>query len=373
MKKIAAVLILCTVSGISGINVSANNTDNINLAVQSDSVVFNVNGINTKYEVKWNKEHNRIMVDSDFIKKYFEAEIETIGNKMIIKKNGHTLEFEKDNEFYTMDNLGGRKVGVPEVINNKMYLPVRYICEAFGSEIKYNQLNKSVDIKTNAIVLDESVKEYFNGVQVFDQSTIKIKGDKTVYFDPRRIKGNPQDADIIFITHTHNDHYEIESIRKVIKPSTIVYIPKDGVEQAMADGLTNIVGIEPNQEYNEGDIKFSTVLAYNTAKDRQNHKKEYNWVGYIAEINGYTYYSAGDTDFTDEMITINKDIDVAFLPIDGKYNMGVEEAAKAANTIKPKVAVPYHYNNFVSEEKAQEFTSLLDKSIKGAIITFKMQ
>ena len=126
-------------------------------------------------------------------------------------------------------------------------------------------------------------------------------------------------------------------------------------------------------DYEADRIKFSTVAAYNTAEERQNHKQEFNWVGYIITINGYTYYSAGDSDFTEEMKSISKPIDVAFLPIDGKYNMGAEEAAEAANAIMPKVAVPYHYNNFVPEDRAEEFTGLLNENIKGAIVTFKMQ
>ena len=36
------------------------------------------------------------------------------------------------------------------------------------------------------------------------------------------------------------------------------------------------------------------------------------------------------------------DIDYAFLPIDGIYNMGPEEATRCANIIKPKHLIPYH-------------------------------
>ncbi len=184
--------------------------------------------------------------------------------------------------------------------------------------------------------------------------------------------GEPKDADVIFITHTYNDHYEIDSIRRVMKPSTVIYITEDGVEQAKADGLANVVGVVPNNNYDADGIKFSTVSTYNTSADRQNHKKKYNWVGYIIDINGYTYYSAGDSDFTEEMKKITKPIDVDFLPIDGN-NMPSEEAAKAANVIVPKVAVPYHYNNFVTENRAEDFVLLLDKDIKGAVVTFKMR
>jgi L-ascorbate metabolism protein UlaG (beta-lactamase superfamily) len=37
-----------------------------------------------------------------------------------------------------------------------------------------------------------------------------------------------------------------------------------------------------------------------------------------------------------------KDLDYAFLPIDGIYNMGPEEATRVANILKPKHLIPYH-------------------------------
>lgn len=260
-----------------------------------------------------------------------------------------------------------------EFENGRVYLPLRYMCEAFGASVKYDISAQNVSIRTDAIVMEEDIKPYFENVQVFDQSTVRITGEKTIYVDPRRVLGEPHDADIIFITHTHNDHYEIDTIRRVMKPSTVIYITEDGVEQAKADGLTNVIGVVPGKDYDGEGISFSTVAAYNTAADRQNHRQEFNWVGYVININGFTYYSAGDSDFIEEMKNITVPIDVAFLPIDGKYNMDAGEAAAAANAIKPKVAVPYHYNNFVAEDKAEEFVSLLNDNIRGAIVTFKMQ
>ncbi len=344
------------------------------LTAQKSTIQINLNESDNQYDVVWNDKHDRLLIGSDFITKYFGADVKIENNSIDISKNGHILHFEVGNEFYLMDNLGGRKVGaLAKIDNGKAYLPIRYICEAFGASIDFDMSGQNVTITTNAISMNEDVKKYFENVQVFDQSTIRISGEKTVYFDPRRVLGEPHDADYIFITHTHNDHYEIDSIKRVMKPSTIIYITEDGVEQAKKDGLENVVGVQPNKEYSEGEIKFSTVSAYNTAAERKNHQKNSNWVGYIVDINGYKYYSSGDSDFTEEMKNLSKDIDVAFLPIDGKYNMGSEEAANAANAIMPKVAVPYHYNNFVPENRAEDFVNLLDENILGAIVTFKMQ
>lgn len=341
--------------------------NNANIMVITD-------GAETNYQVKWNDSHSRLMISSDYVEGCFNAPVQIIDDTIQITGDGHTLSFQAGNEYYVMDGLGGRKTDCPpQIIDGKAYLPLRYICEAFGADVKFDIITNTVSITKNTAVISDDVKKCLNGVQVFDQASIKFTGEKTVYVDPRRIMGEPHDADIIFITHTHGDHYEIDSIKKVAKPSTIVYITQDGVEQAKTDGLANVIGVQPNMDYSAEALSFSTVSAYNTAEDRQNHKSEYNWVGYIFELNGYTYYCAGDTDFTEEMKNLNKAIDVAFLPIDGKYNMDAREAANAANAITPRVAVPYHYNNFVPEDKAREFVSLLKPEVSGAVLTFKLQ
>ncbi len=374
MKKFLSAILIWGICAVLGA-FTVYGTDNLipaNEGTKQQDIRLIIDGTESKYEVKWNDARNRLLVNSDFVADCFAARIE-IGNDSIdIYKNEHKLHFEVDNEFYILDNLGGRKIDcLAEINNGRAYLPLRYVCEAFGASV--NMKGQTAEVKTKSIVIDDSIRKYFENVQVFDQSSIRITGEKTVYIDPRRILGEPHDADVIFVTHTHNDHYEIDSIKRVMKPSTVIYITEDGVEQANNDGLTNVIGVVPNMDYEADGIKFSTIAAYNTAAERQNHKKEFNWVGYIITINGYTYYCAGDSDFTEEMKSIGHSIDVAFLPIDGKYNMGTEEAAEAANTIMPKVAVPYHYNNFVPEDKAQEFTGLLNENIKGAIVTFKMQ
>jgi len=55
--------------------------------------------------------------------------------------------------------------------------------------------------------------------------------------------------------------------------------------------------------------------------------------------------------------------DVALLPVSGTYVMTAAEAAQAAKSIKPKVAVPMHYGSIVGEEAdAKTFAKLLEGS-----------
>ena len=54
-------------------------------------------------------------------------------------------------------------------------------------------------------------------IRINTQSSIKFSFDKIIYFDPYKINEKYNDADIIFITHDHYDHYDLESINNVIK------------------------------------------------------------------------------------------------------------------------------------------------------------
>ena len=57
----------------------------------------------------------------------------------------------------------------------------------------------------------------FEEINLLFHNSIRYKKDLTIYFDPFKINENYNDADIIFITHSHYDHYSKEDILKVKK------------------------------------------------------------------------------------------------------------------------------------------------------------
>ncbi len=206
-----------------------------------------------------------------------------------------------------------------------------------------------------------------DNIKVICHSCIKISTEKTIYIDPFKIKEKLNDADIIFITHSHYDHFSEEDILKIKNENTIIVITNDLVEKSIQLGFKkeNIIEVKPNQNYKIGELKFETIPAYNVNKNF--HPKENNWVGYILELNKQRYYIAGDTDITEE----NKKVkcDVAFVPVGGTYTMTATEAAELVNLIKPKVAIPIHYGEIVgTEQDANKFKQELDTDIKCKIL-----
>ena len=204
-------------------------------------------------------------------------------------------------------------------------------------------------------------------IEVLYHSSIRISKNKVIYIDPFKIDKNYNDADIVFITHDHFDHYSEEDIDKVINENTTIIIPEELLTKLLRKGINKnaVITVESNKEYMVHGIKFGTIPAYNTNKTF--HPKENGWVGYIITLDVIRYYIAGDTDITEENRKVK--CDVAFVPVGGTYTMDFKEAAQLIHEIQPKIAVPIHYGSVVgTKQDATDFIELLHPSIKGIIL-----
>lgn len=197
-------------------------------------------------------------------------------------------------------------------------------------------------------------------IKVFTQSSIKIESNKIIYFDPYQIKEKYHDADYIFITHDHYDHYDEESIKNIIKTETMIIVPECLKEQI--ETITkNYISVVPLNNYTLDDLTFETIPSYNINK--QYHPKEKRYIGYKLRIEDKYFYIMGDTDATIE--ALNTKCDICFVPIGGTYTMNVEEAAQFINSLKPSVAIPIHYGSIVGDKSLyKRFEELVDDNIK---------
>ena len=199
-------------------------------------------------------------------------------------------------------------------------------------------------------------------ITVNTQSSIRIAGSKVLYFDPFRIEGEPHDADIIFITHAHYDHFDAESIRKVAKADTVIAAPV-GMEKeirAAAEDLERIF-LSPGESMEISGVPVQAIPAYNKLKPF--HPRKNKWIGYMATLDGVRYYVAGDTDAVKELADLY--CDVALVPIGGTYTMNAKEAAALINLIRPQAAIPTHYGDIVGKpDDAGVFEGLVDAGIK---------
>lgn len=200
-------------------------------------------------------------------------------------------------------------------------------------------------------------------IEVLKHASIKLNGDINIYFDPYQIETEYYDADYIFITHDHYDHYDEDSINKIINENTKIIVPKCLQEKATI--YKNVLVVEPNKKYQLDNITFETISSYNITAPF--HPKEKDYVGYNVLVDQTKYYVMGDTNRTEETNLVKTDI--CFVPIGGTYTMDVKEASEYINYIKPQKAIPIHYGSIVGDKSlANDFKELINEEIKVEIL-----
>ena len=196
-------------------------------------------------------------------------------------------------------------------------------------------------------------------IEVLNHASIKITSDKIYYFDPYKIDKKMSDADYIFITHDHYDHFDYSSIKNVINESTMLIVPAC-LEEKVKEITNNYPIVYPSCNYEIATLHFDTVPSYNIGKSF--HLKEMNYVGYIVNIKNNKVYVMGDTDVIDEIKDIS--CDICFVPIGGTYTMNYKEASNYINMINPKEVIPIHYGSIVgNKDLGLKFSELVNSNI----------
>ena len=194
------------------------------------------------------------------------------------------------------------------------------------------------------------------GITWFRQSSVRIRRSGIeMHVDPWGVSEESV-ANYILLTHPHYDNFSEDDIARVRGPDTIVIAPASMRKQlADVDHL-----MRPGDMIHLDSIEILAVPAYNRGK--KFHPPENAWLGYVFTLDGITYYHSGDTDFLDAMNQIR--CDVAFLPCEGHYTMGPEDAAQAAEACKAELVIPVHWGGPVgTREDAERLKELFDGEV----------
>ncbi|MBI2980944.1 MAG: metal-dependent hydrolase [Deltaproteobacteria bacterium] len=195
-------------------------------------------------------------------------------------------------------------------------------------------------------------------ITYFGHSCFLIEGRKgKVVIDPF-FKGNPHvrvnPAEIlcnaVLVTHGHQDHFgdAVEISMKNHVPVIGVYeLVQHCIKQGTSGHGMNIGG---SFHFDFGEVTLTPALHSCGCADGTYLG---NPCGFILKMDGRTVYHAGDTGLSMEMKLVSEshNIDIALLPIGDNYTMGPADAAKAVESLKPKVVVPMHYNTFPEIEQ----------------------
>ena len=157
-------------------------------------------------------------------------------------------------------------------------------------------------------------------------------------------------ADLILVTHGHQDHIG-NTVELAQKFDATVVCNGDVAAYLGSKGIKKTVVLDYSGTYEVDNIKVIMVHAdHSSSIDNNGVRSEGGEAaGFVVQCeNGVTLYHAGDTGLFGDMKLI-ADLyrpDVVMIPIGGVYTMGPREAAKACELLTPKVIIPMHYNTF---------------------------
>lgn len=214
--------------------------------------------------------------------------------------------------------------------------------------------------------VDPKVQKIADEIEWLGQATVRIHyHGLTIYIDPYQLKDTDR-ADIILITHPHQDHWSKADVKKIITDKTILIAPQACLDEAMDLPAKEKIASSPGFTTTKDGIEIKAVPAYNAVKTKF-HPKSNNWVGYILRLDGVKVYHTGDTERIPEMKNLK--VDIIMLPLGQTYTMNsVEEAAEAALDVNASIAIPIHYGLYEgTKADAEKFKELLNGKIKVEI------
>lgn len=218
-------------------------------------------------------------------------------------------------------------------------------------------------------------------IQYHGHSCVQLTaGSESILIDPY-ISANPAAVtraeeirvQHILLTHGHDDHI-IDAV-PVAKRNDAAIIAVEELAEHLAEA-----GVRTEPMHVGGDWEFPfgrvhlTQATHTSSVRGEDGRRLYAGVpvGFVIEMGGKVVYHAGDTGLFEDMKLIGRrfDIDVAFLPIGGRFTMGPNDAAEAAEWLQARHVVPIHYGTFpVIRQDGEAFVERLSRrGIQGTAL-----
>lgn len=179
-------------------------------------------------------------------------------------------------------------------------------------------------------------------------------GKHTVIFDPF-LDGNPEavvgpeevEADAVLPSHGHSDHLgdAIPIAKRLGVPIVAPYELAMYCQRHGAEVVPLHLGGGTDLPFGRVKLTFATHGSGIVGEDRIEYVGPP--CGFLVTMSGQTVYYAGDTGLFGDMKLIGEcGLAVAILPIGDHFTMGIDDAVRAVEFLRPAAVVPTHYSAF---------------------------
>jgi L-ascorbate metabolism protein UlaG (beta-lactamase superfamily) len=154
-------------------------------------------------------------------------------------------------------------------------------------------------------------------------------------------------CDYILLSHGHEDH--TADALPIAKRCGATIVANFEIAEYFAAKGAKTHGMNPGGGFNFPFGRVKLTLAHHTSSLEAGLHPLYMGTacGILVQADGKTLYHAGDTAlFMDMQLIGRAGIDVALVPIGDNYAMGPDDALTALDFLRPKIAVPMHYNTW---------------------------
>ena len=172
----------------------------------------------------------------------------------------------------------------------------------------------------------------------------------------RRVVEAPAESQLerlaaVLVSHAHLDHLHLPSLRRVAKDCPVV-VPRGCGRLVRRAGVREVVELDAGERVHVGTTEITATPALHDGR-RWPVSRQTPSLGFLLEGTASVYF-AGDTDLFDAMRDLRGKVDVALLPVAGwgallpPGHLNPETAARAAELVEPRVAVPIHWGTLAT-------------------------
>lgn len=180
-------------------------------------------------------------------------------------------------------------------------------------------------------------------------------GTHRLIIDPF-LTGNPKaplaadkvKCDFILVSHGHGDHLGDAVALAQRNNATVIANYEIATYCAKQGAKSHGMHLGGAHQFSFGRVKLTIAHHGSSLQTEDGFLYLGNPAGFLITANGKTLYHAGDTGLFMDMQLIGQmnNLDLALLPIGDNFTMGVDDAVKAVEFLKPRLAIPMHYNTW---------------------------